>query len=59
MISHSMVSLVYIFTGEETIDQDSIRSTKIVINIYLLIVILFHCPVVLLQDYSQIKKLCR
>lgn len=32
---------------------------KIIINIYLLIVILFHCPIVLLQLYSQLQKLCR
>ena len=63
MIYHSIWAVIEIATGEITFKEDetseSIKTLKIVINVYLLIVIMLHCPVVLLQLCSQIKKLCR
>ena len=32
---------------------------KIFIDVYLLIVVAFHGPIVCLQNYSQLKKLCK
>ena len=53
--------MVLIFSGEADYQsgEETIKTLKIVINIYLLVVILFHCPVVILQLYSQLRKLCR
>jgi len=59
MIYHSILDLTKLLTHEETYAEQSISKLKIVINTYLLIVIVFHCPVVFLQGYSQMKKLCR
>ena len=61
MIYHSLYSIIILSTEKETFSEnsDTVVKLKISINTYLLIVILFHCPIVLLQDYSQCRKLCR
>lgn len=61
MIWHSIYAMVLIFSGDANYHtgEETIKTLKIVINIYLLVVILFHCPIVILQLYSQLKKLCR
>ena len=61
MIEHSLTEIIMISSGQEKYpaDMETVKYLKIGINCYLLIVILFHCPVVMLQNYSQIKKLCR
>eukprot|EP00353_Schmidingerella_taraikaensis_P009621 CAMPEP_0185587116 /NCGR_PEP_ID=MMETSP0434-20130131/47555_1 /TAXON_ID=626734 ORGANISM="Favella taraikaensis, Strain Fe Narragansett Bay" /NCGR_SAMPLE_ID=MMETSP0434 /ASSEMBLY_ACC=CAM_ASM_000379 /LENGTH=167 /DNA_ID=CAMNT_0028208755 /DNA_START=957 /DNA_END=1460 /DNA_ORIENTATION=- len=61
MIYHSMFAIIEISTGAAVYpdDEQAVMNLKITINVYLLIVIAFHCPIVLLQDYSQIMKLCR
>ena len=59
MIWHAVFMIYEIFSKSEKYDDKNISTLKVSINIYLLIVILFHCPVVLLKAYSQIKKLCR
>ena len=50
MIWHAAFSIIEIFSNKEIYpdDQANVRTLKISINIYLLIVILFHCPIVLL-----------
>jgi len=54
MIWHSIYALTLILSGEQDYysEYQDIKKLKIAINIYLLIVIMFHCPIVLLQDYS-------
>jgi len=61
MIWHAVLAIYEIFSSNELYpeDQTSVKNLKISINIYLLVVVLFHCPIVFLQDYSQLKKLCR
>ena len=61
MIYHSILGITLISSGEAYYppDQTSVKNLKTAINIYLIIVISIHCPIVLLQAYSQCKKLCR
>ena len=51
MIYHSILAMILIFDHRAIYDADeqSIKQLKIIINIYLLIVILIHCPIVFLQ----------
>ena len=51
MIYHSILAMILIFDHRAIYeaDEQSIKQLKIVINIYLLIVILIHCPIVFLQ----------
>ena len=51
MIYHSILAMILIFDHRAIYeaDEQSIKELKIIINIYLLIVILIHCPIVLLQ----------
>jgi len=54
MIWHSLYALYLLTSGalDQHNSEEEIKKLKIVINIYLLVVILFHCPIVLLQAYS-------
>ena len=54
MIYSSLHTIILIVTEKEVYpdSEQSVAIVKIVINAYLLVVILFHYPVVLLQDYS-------
>ena len=51
MIYHSILAMILIFDHRAIYeaDEQSIKQLKIIINIYLLIVILIHCPIVFLQ----------
>ena len=51
MIYHSILAMILIFDHRAIYeaDEQSIKELKIIINIYLLIVILIHCPIVFLQ----------
>lgn len=51
MIYHSLLAMILIFDHRAIYeaDEQSIKELKIIINIYLLIVILIHCPIVFLQ----------
>ena len=51
MIYHSLLAMILIFDHRAIYeaDEQSIKQLKIIINIYLLIVILIHCPIVFLQ----------
>ena len=62
VIWHSVFALSYIFdpnTEIENDDSDLTRLVKIVIDIYLVFVVVLHAPIVILQLYAQIKKICR
>ena len=52
MIWHSIFAIMLLFGDRPTEEDLSIKKLKITINIYLLIVVLFHCPIVMLQLYS-------
>lgn len=52
MIWHSVYAMTLLFGQTVPSSDETINTLKIVINIYLLVVILFHCPIVMLQLYS-------
>ena len=48
MVWHSIYSMSILFSYSPAAEDETINTLKIVINIYLLVVIMFHCPIVML-----------
>lgn len=60
-ICTSIYSLHWLLTSDLYTEpgEYSLKLCKIIIYSYLLFVIVFHSPVLLLQVYSQLRKICR
>lgn len=48
MVWHSIYAMNILFSYSPAAEDETINTLKIVINIYLLVVIMFHCPIVML-----------
>jgi DHHC palmitoyltransferase len=57
LIAHSIVALVLFFSYSVEQQHEKVEILKASINLFIVFVVLLHSPVLLLQFYSQCKKL--
>ena len=54
-----MYALGFLMDGGENPNKENVTTMNVVIDFYLVLVVIVHSPIVFLQLYSQVRKICR